>query len=166
MASFISMKKYSAIFLILTIGPGLAVWGAGSGQAPQFSVDQILQLWNSNQKSQALRQIDRWKSQDKKSPEPWIAAANIAFEQKKYKRCLSMGEKALDKSSQAAAAYYWRGRAFEAMANWLDAGNEYRAALLADPNFPMAKESLDRIGLHLSVPVLETRGDKPADSKP
>jgi tetratricopeptide (TPR) repeat protein len=114
---------------------------------------EILQLWNSGEKSDALKRLEEWKRSDKKSPEPWVTAAQIAFSEKKYKRCLSYAKKALDRSAESAEGYYWRGRAFEAMENWLDAGNEYRAALLANPSFSPAKESLDRVDPQLGVSV-------------
>ncbi len=134
------MKK---LFLIFIGVVGMA------GPAAAFSSEEILKLWEGDQKPGALKQLSQWKSADKKTAGPWVLSARIAFDQKKYKKCLSYAETALEKSPQSAEAYYWRGRAYEALSNWMDAANEYRAALLADPNFSQATESLNRMNSQL-----------------
>ncbi len=147
------MKNFILISLSVLFLQTSISFGAETAikEGPVFSQDQILLLWKDGQKSVATKKISQWKEADKKSPEPWITQARIAFEQKKYKRCLTLGEKALDRSSQSAAAYYWRGRAYEALNNNLDGANEYRAALFANPDFSEAKEALARINTQLAV---------------
>lgn len=120
-----------------------------TSQVFAFSSEEILKLWEADQKSAALKQLSQWKRADKKTAGPWVLSAHIAFEQKKYKKCLNYAETALGKSPQTAEAYYWRGRAFEAMSKWMDAANEYRAALLVDPNYSQAMELLNRVNSQL-----------------
>jgi tetratricopeptide (TPR) repeat protein len=44
-----------------------------------------------------------------------------------------------------SAAYYWRGRVFEAMGKFIEARSDYTAALDHDPNFAPAKEALEGV---------------------
>jgi tetratricopeptide (TPR) repeat protein len=89
--------------------------------------------------------VDRWKSEDKKSPWPWILAGRFQFEEKRFKKGLSLLNTALEKSPQAAQAYYWRGRCYEAQGKDLDAANEYRAAIISQESYPEAQQALDLI---------------------
>jgi tetratricopeptide (TPR) repeat protein len=86
---------------------------------------------------------------EENAPGPWLAAARISFHEKKYKRCLSQAEDALERSPQNAEAYYWRGRCYEAKGNPLEAANEYKAALKAEAAHPQAHEGLSRIQANL-----------------
>src|ERR1044071_8636555 len=127
MASVIFMKKIILILSLILMEAGTTRFlfseelGPVKPRTPSYSKEEIFELWNGNKKGEALEKLDQWMNADRKSPEPWVTAAAIAFNDGRYKRCLKMGEKALEKSPQSAGAYYWRGRAFEAMSNWLDA---------------------------------------------
>jgi len=113
--------------------------------APHPKMLEIDGLWDSNKKSEAEKALDKWMSEEKKSPYPWVEAGKLRFEEKKYKRALSSLQTALDKSPQCAEAYYWRGRSFEAMNKPMDAANEYRAAVLAQEKYVEAQEALTRV---------------------
>ncbi len=102
--------------------------------------------------------LDDWIKKEKKSPWPWVISAQLSFNEKKYRRCLTHAQKALDLSPQCADAYFLRGRALEETHKFLDAANEYRAALLVDRSFTEAQVALDRVSAQLGDPVFDAKG--------
>lgn len=139
-----AMKSAIRLFIsmfLLSAGPLLAA----DALAPEQRLDAIEQRYLSGDRRGAERDVKSWMKAEEKAPWPWVAEARLSFHDKKYKRCLSQAEKALERAPQNAAAYYWRGRCFEAKGNTLDAANEYRAALKAEAAYPEAHEGLARI---------------------
>lgn len=110
---------------------------------------EIQALWDAGKKSKAEKLIDAWKKEEKDSPWPWVQEAALSVQEKKYKRALSLTKAALEKAPQCAEAYYWRGRSYEAMKQYLDAANEYRAALMGESQLSEAQEGLDRVSAQL-----------------
>lgn len=109
------------------------------------AVDEIVKLWENSQRGEAHKRVDHWMKEEKPSPFPWVAAARLKFLEGKYKAALSLAQDAINKSPSCAQAYYWRGRAYEAMKKPLDAGNEYRAAMIADKGYLEAQDGLKRV---------------------
>ncbi len=79
-----------------------------------------------------------------------LQQAQMFFEKKSYKKCISLCDKVLDKDPSVADAYYWKARALEAQEKPLDAANEYKAALIARAEFPEARDGLARVTSLLS----------------
>ncbi|MCB4756474.1 MAG: tetratricopeptide repeat protein [Elusimicrobia bacterium] len=128
---------------------GTPVVGSSGRTASNLKRDEIRQLLQAGKTSKAQKELDRWMGQDKKSPEPWVLAGTLQFEKKKYKKCLSFCAKALSKSPQCAEAYFWRGRAYEALGKTLEALNEYRAAVKAKPGYSEAQDALTQLSNQL-----------------
>jgi len=125
-----------------------------SGEAaPEQKLSAIEQSYVAGNKRQAEKDIRAWAKAEPKAPWPKLAAANVAFHEGKYNRCLSLAKDALEVAPQNAEGYYWRGRCFEAKGSTLDAANEYKAALKAEAAHPAANEGLARIQASL--------GDRP-----
>jgi len=167
------MNKRLAFIFVLAVGLNVfgraadapvpatpaAALGLPSSVSSQDSTraDEIRNLWRSGKKSKAEKLIAKWSQEPKRPAKPWVVAASLQFEDKRYKKCLSLAEKALKISPQEAEAYYWRGRAYEAMKNLLDAANEYRAAVLAAPDYADAKDALQRVQSQLGTPSMDAR---------
>jgi tetratricopeptide (TPR) repeat protein len=113
--------------------------------SPEQRMDAIEQRYVNGDRRGAARDAKAWMKAEEKSPWPWLAAARMSFHDKRYNRCLSQAEDALERAPQNAEAYYWRGRCYEAKGNRLEAANEYRAALKAEAAHPQAHEGLARI---------------------
>jgi tetratricopeptide (TPR) repeat protein len=136
--------KYARTLALFLLLPALPLH-ADEDLSPEQRMAAIEQKAASGDRRAAQREVESWKKKEGKAPWPWLAAANLSFQQKKYRRCLSEAQTALDKAPQNADAYYWRGRCFEAEGKALDAANEYRAALKAQAAHPMASEGLARV---------------------
>ncbi len=121
--------------------------------------NEIVQLWNAKEHRKAERELEAWMEKEPKSAAPWVTAARLRFEEKRFKKCVSLGQAALKRSPQSADAYYWRGRAYEAMNQPLEAANEYRAALLADKDHAEARAGLDRASSLLGHSTADARDD-------
>jgi len=106
---------------------------------------EVIELWEAGKKSKARKEIEIWMEKEVKDPEPWVLLARFSFEEKRYKKCLSIASKGITKFPQASEAYYWRGRAYEAMGNYLEAGNEYNAAIHSDQGYQPAQDALDNL---------------------
>jgi tetratricopeptide (TPR) repeat protein len=129
-----------------------AFLGTPATSLKQGSLDraaEIQRLWESHQERKAFGELKKWMKEDKESPFPWVLAAQLWYREGRYKKTISMGDAALGKSPKCAAAYYWRGRAFESLKKPLDAANEYRAALIAQPGFAQARQALDVVLVQL-----------------
>ena len=138
------MKHAASIasFLLLSFAfPVLAETPAD----PEQKMSAIEERFLSGDRRGAVREAEAWKKAESQAPWPWLAAASLAFHEKRFKRCLSQAQAALDRSPQNAEAYYWRGRCYEASGKGLDAANEYRAALKAEAAHPGAHEALARL---------------------
>ena len=107
--------------------------------------DEILALYDSGKKRKAFRAVNEWIKQEKKKPAPYVTAAHLYFKSGKPKKCLKYAKKALKKMPQHAVAFYWKGRAYEALDKPMEAANEYQAALFAREEYRKAKEGLDRV---------------------
>lgn len=86
-----------------------------------------------------------------KTAADYLAKAEVAFGKKAYKKVITFCDKALDRDPQAADAYYWKGRALEALKKPLEAANEYRAAILARGAYAEAEDGLMRVNLNLGT---------------
>src|SRR3954468_3888014 len=75
----------------------------------------------------AKKEIKKWVKAEPKSPWPWVAQADLQLREKRYNKCLSSTNTALERGPQTADAYYLRGRCYEGKGKALDAANEYRA---------------------------------------
>lgn len=113
---------------------------------------EIEALWQDSPKK-AHRAIRQWMKEEKSSPYPWVVQASLRYREKRYKKCLALGNKALTKDPHSADAYYWRARAFEAQGKPLEAANEYQTALAAQESFAQAKAGLDRAVAALGSPT-------------
>ncbi len=137
-----------SIFQLVWIVPLSHAEPVASSNEPYFvgtEGSEIRQLWDSGDKKAAEKRLRDWEDRDEKSGEPLVMAAIFQFEKKEFKKCLSLCEKALSRSPQLAEAYYWRGRAYEALDKPVEALNEYRAAVLAKGTFPAAEERIARV---------------------
>ena len=110
---------------------------------------EVMSLWKEGKKSEAEGAVHRWMDEKKKSPEPWVFAAILEFEKEKYKHCVSYCDKAIEKGPQTAQAYYWKGRALEALKKYLEAANEYRAALVIQKDYSDASVRLKGVQIIL-----------------
>ena len=111
----------------------------------------IEQLWEEHKRSQAERRLDEWKKAEKNSPLPWILEARFEHDLGHYKKAISLCDKALEKSSLSAEAFYWKGKSLESLNKFLEAANEYRAALLARAEYAEAQAGLDRVSAKMVV---------------
>ena len=132
-----------ASLLLVLLAPAVPVHS--DEPAPEQKISAIEQAYVSGNKRQAEKDVQSWAKSEPKAPWPKLAAANLAFHEKKYSRCLSLAKAALDLAPNNADGFYWRGRCFEAKGSMLDAANEYRAALKAEAAHPAANEGLARI---------------------
>lgn len=107
--------------------------------------NEVIALWENGQKKQAKILLKEWKQKDQVTPDPLVTEAQIMFLEGKYKTCLRMGKKILKKYPEAAGAFYWRGRAYEALENMLEAANEYRAAIKAEKDYESAQQRLEQV---------------------
>jgi tetratricopeptide (TPR) repeat protein len=106
---------------------------------------EIISLWKSGEKKEAKKLVNRWMDEDEKSAVPLVFSAILKFEEEEYKGCLSYTKKAIERDPHLAEAYFWRGRAYEAMGKYLEADNEYRAALAANKEFAEAQIRLNQV---------------------
>ncbi len=148
------VRRFRFLFTVVTLLLTFASFASAMQQTnvqlgSQSKAQQIDALWEAGKKSAAKKEVERWMSEEKKSPWPWVQAGSISFREKKYKKALSYLKDALEKSPQCADAYYWRGRTYEEQKKPLDAANEYRAALIAQDKFQEAQEGLDRVLIQL-----------------
>lgn len=97
--------------------------------------------------------ISRWMKEDKASAFPLVLSAYVNFQEKHFKKCVSLCDKAIDKQPDCADAYYWKGRALEAMKKPLEAASEYRTAMAAQKDFSDAKQAFERISAELGSPL-------------
>jgi tetratricopeptide (TPR) repeat protein len=110
---------------------------------------EVESSWAAGDKKNAMKRLDKWMEDEKLSPWPWVAAAKFQCEQKKFKKCVSLSQNALDKDPNCSEAYFWKGRGLEGQNKTLDAANEYRAALSGPNKFLDAQKDLDRLNLTL-----------------
>jgi tetratricopeptide (TPR) repeat protein len=89
---------------------------------------------------------------DKKAANAWVILGRADLGEKKYRNAIRKFDKALKYHPHKATAFYGKGQAFEAMGRLDEAGNEYQAAIHADPRMVPAREAWQRIqgrlGLH------------------
>lgn len=139
------------LLLILIFAGGFQTLVFGSEDVTIITSDvsttriEILELWKSGKKREARSKLNKWKSAQKKSAEPWVVAAQFEFEEGRYKKCITMAQKALERNPLAADAYYWKGRSFEAMNKPMEAANELKAAILGQTSAQDAQLTLDRV---------------------
>ena len=115
----------------------------------------IYKLWEEGSKREAFKNAKNWMKEEKGSSFPKVVMASLYFQKGKYKKCLRLCKKAIKKSPQIGEAYFWRGRAYEALKKPMEAANEYRAALYAKQEFYPAQEGLDRVLAKLNEGVSE-----------
>ena len=132
-------------------GLGLPTISLQGREGDRQTMSEIADLAHQKRNSEADKKLKVWMKKDAKSPVPFVLAGTLAYERKQYKRCLSYCEKALSRDPQFADAYYWRGKAFEALGKPMEAVNEYRAALLSKPDHAQAKASLSALASSLGV---------------
>lgn len=152
------MKRRTFLALLL----GLSAVGslAAKGRHPSPPIDQvdtaavvvrsdraqeIVVVWNRGGHDEARRRAKEWRKANKKDVSAWLISAEVAIWSGDPKKALKFGKKALSLAPHSAEAYAVRGRAFEALEKPLEAANEYRAALLAESQFPPAQNGLDRV---------------------
>lgn len=112
---------------------------------PSSNRQKIEELWAQNKKRQAEKLLNKWMDEESESPFPWVAAGNLRFLDRNYKKAISLYTAALKKSPDCGEAYYGRGQAQEALKNYLEAANEYQAALIAGQSYPSAQDALARV---------------------
>jgi predicted Zn-dependent protease len=136
-----AVRSLPFLFLVLL------AWPVRSAEdvPPEQRLAQIEKRYMDGERREAHRDADRWIKAEPKQPWPRAAAACLAFHDKKYKRCLSYAQAAIDRGPQNAEGYFWRGRCWEARGNTLEAANEYRAALKAEAAHPQAQQGLARL---------------------
>lgn len=117
---------------------------------------EIEQLWADGQKKQAEKKLTAWMDKEKSSPWPWVTSARMRYEEKNFKKCISLAQTAIEKSPACGEAYYWRGRGYENTEKLLEAANEYRAAVIAKQPFPDAEVALGRVQVLLGVVNMPT----------
>lgn len=123
--------------------PSLSTAATGSqAEGPRAEVEAF---WANGHRKEANKRLGQWMEAEKSSPWPWVVAAKLQCEQKKFKKCASLADVALIKSPECGEAYYWKARALEGQDKTLDAANEYRAAISGPNKFMDAQKDLDRI---------------------
>jgi tetratricopeptide (TPR) repeat protein len=125
---------------------------ASSVSASDQQIADIRNLIGDKKYSDAEKKIQAWIKSDKKADIPWLLLAESSFARNNFKKTLSYSTKALDRNSENALAYFMRGRSYENLKEWMEAANEYRAALLIHPDMTEATEGLNRVKGNLSVP--------------
>lgn len=116
---------------------------------PSGARAEVETFWASGDKKNAMKRLDKWMNEEKTSPWPWVVAAKLQCEQKKFKKCVSLSQNALDKDPACSEAYFWKGRGLEGQNKSLDAANEYRAALSGANKYLDAQKDLDRLNITL-----------------
>lgn len=106
---------------------------------------EIERLWAEGRTRDALRRVKEWRKKERESPWPWVVEGELFFRQQRYKKAVRRLDRALELAPQMAEAYYWRGRAYEAMGKPLDAANEYRAAMMAGEPDTRSQKALERV---------------------
>jgi tetratricopeptide (TPR) repeat protein len=106
---------------------------------------EIEALLVQGKKKEAQKKITQWMDKEKDSPWPWVMEARMEYENKNFKRSKTLADKALNKAPDCGEAYYWKGRALEALKKNLEAANEYRAAIIGPHKYPDAQKDLDRV---------------------
>ncbi len=84
-------------------------------------------------------------AKNKKNPEAWTLLGRTYFMQPKYKKAIRRFKKALKYDPHYAQAYFWKGKAYEALNKVDEAENEYQAAFRADPNLEEARNSWKKL---------------------
>lgn len=110
--------------------------------------EKIQNEWKDGHDKEAQRLLKQWMKEGA-TAQPWTLAAEHAYRDRQYKKALKWATKAIDKFPKDADGYYWRGMAYEALRNPLDAGNEFRAALMANPQLASAQAGLNRVLIQL-----------------
>ncbi len=91
-------------------------------------------------------------SGDKRSPEGWVILGRVRLLQGRYRKAVRRFRKAVKHDPHYAAAYYWRGVAFEKWGKLDEAANEYQAAFHADPGMETARDAWKRLRDQVAAP--------------
>ncbi len=132
---------------------------------PDTRGKEIRSLIDQERVAEASKVAHQWIHDEKKADQPWAYLAEIAHGKKQYKKAILLAGKALKQNAENGHAYYWRGRSYESQKNWLEAANEYRAALLANSKLFEATAGLNRVQTNLSLPGMDARQPE-ADGHP
>ena len=102
--------------------------------------------------SSARDKADAALAADKKSSEAWLVLGRAQLGAGQTKKALSSFNKALKRDPHYAAAYYWKGKAFESRGKLDEAANEYQAAFHADAKLEAARNAWKRLSDRVTLP--------------
>lgn len=103
------------------------------------------QAMEASQWRKARRTIKKYLDENKKSAEAWTLLAQTYLATGANGKALRRFDKALKFDPHYAPAFVGRGEVFEKKGRLDEAANDFRAALLSDPNNTVAGESLTRV---------------------
>jgi Tfp pilus assembly protein PilF len=163
-----SKPEYEWQYGLILVGQGkanaglsrLKVAASGDPRGPnaqnvyRYAMDWGLNAWREGDTRQALEAFARAARAAPDQPWPLIHQGSILLSLRETDQAMIVLTRAISTLERVSApkshpgfsaAYYWRGRVFEAMGKFIEARSDYTAALDHDPNFAPAKEALEGV---------------------
>lgn len=103
------------------------------------------QAMDAGQWRKARRTLKKYIDNNTKSAEGWTLLARTYLATGANGKALRRFDKALKFDPHYAPAFVGRGELFEKKGRLDEAANDFRAAMLSDPNLPEARQALTRV---------------------
>lgn len=163
-----SKPEYEWLYGLILVAQGkasaglsrLRVAASGDPRGPsalsvyRYAMDWGLIAWREGDTRQALEAFARASRAAPEQPWPLIHSGSILLSVREPDQALTALTRAistLERTNAAksnpgfAAAYYWRGRVYEALGKFVEARGDYSAALDHDPSYVPAREALEGV---------------------
>jgi tetratricopeptide (TPR) repeat protein len=163
-----SKPEYEWLYGLILVGQGktgaglsrLRVAASGDPRGPsapnvyRYAMDWGLVAWREGDTRQALEAFARASRAAPDQPWPLIHQGSILLSVREPEQALTALTRAISTLERGnapkshpgfSAAYYWRGRVYEALGKFIEARSDYTAALDHDPSFAPAKEALEGV---------------------
>lgn len=120
----------------------------------RYAMDWGLVAWREGDTRQALEAFSRASRAAPEQSWPLIHSGSILLSLREPEQALSVLTRAINALERGnvpkshpgfAAAYYWRGRVYEALGKFVEARADYSAALEHDPNYVPARETIEGV---------------------
>lgn len=125
--------------------------GPTAANVYRYAMDWGLVAWHEGDTRQAIEAFTRASRAAPDQPWPLIHQGSILLSLREPEQALSVLTRAINTLERATvaktnpgfpAAYYWRGRVYEALGKFIEARADYSAALDHDPSYVPAREAL------------------------